>query len=146
MKLTAGGDPTKLATDHTMQLLQEAHDGYTRVTLAIKKIGIQILNQNIGGNAKSLQARSHQILKDLVPSSEKIEEVLFSTPRHRLLDDEVMKIINKSVTPYAAAWQFYCELVAILRSLWWYEYDAVEGHQEAAERIEERWLQSLLSA
>ena len=97
-------------------LLQESHDGYTRVSLAIKKLGIQIINQGLGGNIKALQGRPVGILKAMVPMSENIEGALFETPRGDLTEKVVMNIVNKAVTPYANAWQFYRELIALFEA------------------------------
>ena len=93
-----GEEGNKHVKDATMLLLPEAHDSYTRVTLQIKKLGVQIMNSGGSESVKTVQGRSMQILKDMVPASEKIEQALSHTPRDQLNESEVMGIVSQAVS------------------------------------------------
>ncbi len=66
-------------------------------------------------------------MKTLVPMSDMIEHALFGTPRCDLLEKVVLNIVNKAVPPYADAWQFYRELVAI--------FEVAGGIEQAVARL-----------
>ena len=87
-------DPDGAVSDAAMTLLQESHDAYTRVSIAIKKLGIEILNANMGGNVEALQDRSIEILKAMVPHTIEIDTALFGTPRRLLTEQGVMQVVK----------------------------------------------------
>jgi len=106
-------------SDKSMALLQESHDGYTRISLAIKRIGAEIMNNREVSSKHTLQTmqkRSMTILKDMVPMSNDIESALFNTPRDELSETKVIGLVQQAVEPYASAWQFYRELIAIFEA------------------------------
>lgn len=106
-------------SDKSMALLQESHDGYTRISLAIKRIGAEILNNrevSSKHNVQTMQKRSMTILQDMVPMSTDIEAALFNTPRDELSETKVISLVQQAVEPYASAWQFYRELIAIFEA------------------------------
>ena len=51
-----------------------------------------------------------------MPISNSIETTLFRTARRDLTENDVKDIVQKSIKPYADAWQFYKELVAVFEA------------------------------
>lgn len=106
-------------TDKTMALLQESNDGYTRISLAIKRIGSEIINNrevSSKDTMRDMRQRSIDVLKGLVPTSNDIEKALFSTPRDELTETKTIRLVQAACEPYAAAWQFYREMIAVFEA------------------------------
>ena len=104
-------------SDEQMQALQESFDAITRMTLAIKKMATEIMG-SCGADgfesesAKHMARRGLQLLKDLVPPSEIIEDFLV-TDRCDLLAKSVQGALEKARGPYKRIMDFYDDLLTI---------------------------------
>ena len=104
-------------SDEQMQALQESFDAITRMTLAIKKMATEIMGSCgkdglDSESAKNMARRGLQLLKDLVPPSETIEEFLV-TDRCDLLAKSVQGALEKARGPYKRIMDFYDDLLTI---------------------------------
>lgn len=101
------------ATDNDFLVLQESFDSVTRVTCAIRAVAVAL--GQCGGmtkNADMMAKRGVQLCKDVVPSQERVEEILIKG-RTTISKESVQKTLQDAAGPYRNLVTFYNELLAV---------------------------------
>ena len=101
------------ATDNDFLVLQESFDSVTRVTCAIRAVAVAL--GQCGGmtkNAEMMAKRGVQLCKDVVPSQERVEEILIKG-RTTISKESVQKTLQDAAGPYRNLVTFYNELLAV---------------------------------
>jgi hypothetical protein len=96
-----------------MKLLQEAFDATTRLTLAVRRVSIE-LSQKAGESMASMRARGIALCKALVEPSEEMEMLLAKTVAE-VNPATVRSVLHKATQHFTPLQQFYEELVAIYK-------------------------------
>jgi hypothetical protein len=96
-----------------MKLLQEAFDATTRLTLAVRRVSIELM-QKAGESMASMRARGVALCKALVEPSEEMEMLLAKTVAE-VNPDTVRSVLHKTTQHFTPLQQFYEELVAIYK-------------------------------
>ena len=103
------------ATDNDFLVLQESFDSVTRVTCAVRAVAVAL--GQCGGmtkNAEMMAKRGVQLCKDVVPSQERVEEILIKG-RTAISKESVQKTLQDAAGPYRNLVTFYNELLAEFR-------------------------------
>jgi len=109
-----GCDSTqKEDVEKVMKLLQEAFDATTRLTLAVRRVSIELM-QKAGDSLATMRARGVALCKALVEPSEEMETLLAKTAAE-VNPDTVRSVLLKTTKHFTPLQQFYDELVAIYK-------------------------------
>lgn len=103
------------ATENDFLMLQESFDSVTRVTCAIRAVAVAL--GQCGGmtkNAEMMAKRGVQLCKDVIPSQERVEEILIKG-RTAISKESVQKTLQDAAGPYRNLVTFYNELLAEFR-------------------------------
>jgi hypothetical protein len=102
------------ATDHDMAILQESFDSVTRVTSAIRKVGMEIIKTGASSTSSELATKGLGLCKAIVASQEIVEELLFCQ-RCDVTASQVRNALMSAAKPYKELIVYYNELVAVHR-------------------------------
>ena len=100
------------ATDNDFLVLQESFDSVTRVTSAIRAVAVALgKGGGMTTNAEMMAKRGVQLCKDVVPSQERVEEILMKS-KTTISKESVQKTLRDAAGPYRNLVTFYNELLA----------------------------------
>ena len=101
-----------LASDDDYVILQESFDSVTRVTAAIRKIAMQVQGMPSTPVLKELVGKAIALCKEVIPSQQVIEELLFSD-RDAVTKRQAVDAMKASAGPYRNILNFHNELVTL---------------------------------
>ena len=113
-KTTPAAIKTDPASQADFSMLQESFDSVTRVTTAIKRVALELMNLNptSAAGASQMAARGISLCKHVVPSQETVETLLLSE-RGQVTTLMIKDAMKEAAKPDRELVDFYNELVAL---------------------------------